>query len=163
MEFETTDELLERNRELEIRLEEAEATLQAIRNGEVDAVVAAGPEGDAVYTLKGADQSYRLLVEQMAEGAMTLTSGGLILFANDQLTAMLGLPLERVIGSPIEDFVAPQSRTIIQALLSAHTAKTELQLKRDDGKLLPAYLAASRLKSDGLDCVSMVVTDLTEQ
>ena len=32
-------------------------------------MVASGPEGDRVYTLKGADEAYRVMVEEMAEGA----------------------------------------------------------------------------------------------
>ncbi len=61
MRAETVEDLLERNRELQSRLDEDEETLRAIRNGEVDAIVAAGPNGDTVYTLKGADEGYRLL------------------------------------------------------------------------------------------------------
>jgi hypothetical protein len=47
------------------RLDEAEATLAAIRNGEVDALVVAGPQGDQIFTLSGADRSYRILVEEI--------------------------------------------------------------------------------------------------
>ena len=45
---ETKVDLLERVRELQQRLDEAEDTLRALRAGEVDAVVASGPEGDRV-------------------------------------------------------------------------------------------------------------------
>ena len=58
-----------RNRALEAELEEATATLDAIRNGEVDAVVVGGPAGQMVYTLENADRPYRVIVEQMREGA----------------------------------------------------------------------------------------------
>ncbi len=103
-------------------------------------------------------------VEQMAEGAATLTAGGLILFANEQLAVMLGLPLERVIGSRIQDFVAPESRSVLDALLSARdSAKSELRLKRDDGRFVPAYLSAGRLRAEGIVGITLVVTDLTEQ
>jgi two-component system cell cycle sensor histidine kinase/response regulator CckA len=161
---EKMEALLERNQELQARLDEAEETLRAIRNGEVDAVVAAGPDGDAVYTLRGADEGYRLLVEQMAEGAMTLTEDGLVLFANDQLGRILGLPAEQVIGHPVHDFVPPESRGALDALLSAgDRAKFELKLKRTDGVSLPVYLSAGRLQSDGIACIALVVTDLSEQ
>ena len=39
------------------------------------------------------------MVQTMVEGAVTLTRDGLILFSNEQFASMLGLPLERVIGS----------------------------------------------------------------
>jgi PAS domain-containing protein len=133
--------LLKRYKDLQMRLEVAEETLRAIRNGEVDAVVARGPDGDAVYTLKGADEGYRLLVEQMAEGAMSLTTSGLILFANDQLAAMLGLPLERVIGSRIQAFVAPEGRSVPLSTLAAIHAKLPAALidRAVDRRLKPYF------------------------
>jgi PAS domain S-box-containing protein len=157
-------QLLERIRELENRLEEAEETLRAIRSGEVDAVVAEGPEGNAVYTLRSADEGYRLMVQQMSEGAATLTPDGLILFANDQLATMLGVPLERVIGSRIQNFVVAEDAGALDAVLSLHDgARFELRLKRSDGSAVPVYLSAGWLRFDSTECVALVVTDLTEQ
>ena len=48
--------------ELRARLEEAESTLSAIRNGEVDALVVSGQHGEKVYTLQTAETPYRALV-----------------------------------------------------------------------------------------------------
>ena len=56
----------------------------------MDAIVASGPDGDRVYTLKGADEAYRVMVQSMAEGALTVTRDGLILFSNEQFASMLG-------------------------------------------------------------------------
>ena len=74
MAAETKKDLRECIRDLQARLEEAEETLRALRNGEVDAIIAEGPEGDRVYTLKGADEAYRVVVEEMGEGAMKAIS-----------------------------------------------------------------------------------------
>jgi hypothetical protein len=54
-------------------LSEAESTLEAIRNGEVDAVVVKGEEGSRIYSLTGAEHPYRIYVEQMQEGAVTVS------------------------------------------------------------------------------------------
>ncbi len=62
--------------ELRARLAEAEETLRAIRTGEVDAVMVAGKEGTQVFTLEGAEHAYRVLIESMNEGALTLTADG---------------------------------------------------------------------------------------
>jgi len=43
---------------------------------EVDALVVETGEGDQVFTLKGADQTYRLMVEEMQKGAATLSDDG---------------------------------------------------------------------------------------
>jgi hypothetical protein len=52
--------------ELSARLEEAEETLSAIHRGEVDAVIVAGPAGNNVFTLQGADRAYRIFLEDNA-------------------------------------------------------------------------------------------------
>jgi len=63
------------NSALREKLREAEETLEAIRNGDVDAVVVSGADDvPRVYTLETADQTYRLLVEEMQEGTLTLTT-----------------------------------------------------------------------------------------
>jgi len=84
--------------ELSARLEEAEETLSSIHRGEVDAVIVAEPAGNKVFTLQGADHAYRIFLEDMREGAVTLTQGGLILYANRGFSNIVGAPLEQVIG-----------------------------------------------------------------
>ena len=68
----TQAQLIAENQELRARLEEATATLDAIRRGEVDAFIVAGVKGDQVSTLSGADRIYRTLIEEMNEGALTV-------------------------------------------------------------------------------------------
>jgi PAS domain S-box-containing protein len=158
-------ELLTQIHVLRDRLTEAEETLGALRNGEVDAIVAAGPEGPRVYTLKGADDTYRVLIERMAEGALTLTTDGIILFSNERFAETVGRPLERVIGSSFHDFVAPEDAEVLRALLdrgSSTEVKGELRLRKE-GTAVPAYLAVNRMPIDGVESVCVVVTDLTEQ
>src|SRR5215213_9877373 len=91
--------------DLRERLREAEETLAAIRNGEVDSLIVTGPYGDQVFSLKGAEQPYRVFVEQMLEGAVTLTSDGTILYCNRRFAQMLRARLEKVIGAQIQTFV----------------------------------------------------------
>ena len=163
MAIETGEDLLERVRNLQERLDEAEETLRAIRNGEVDAIVVSGPDRDRVYTLKGADEAYRILVQNMAEGALTLTLDGLILFSNEQFACMLGIPLERVIGSSIHDFVVAEDASMLSALLAGSAAaKAEVRLK-GSARPVPSQVSANTLLLDGAECVCLIVTDLSEQ
>jgi PAS domain S-box-containing protein len=97
------ESLQARNRALELALQEARETLDAIRNGEVDAVVVGGPDGQVVYTLENADRPYRVLVEQMREGAVTLNGQGLN--CNQSFAELIGLRSETIIGEPIFGFV----------------------------------------------------------
>lgn len=162
---ESREQLLEHIRELEERLEESEETLRALRSGEVDAIVTSGPDGDSIYTLKGADQAYRQIVEEMTEGALTLAPDGLILFSNERFAGLLGTPLDLVIGSRMEDFIAAEDADVLTALRSQALSggKTEVRLKPPDAALVPAYLSWKRVRQDDLDCISVVVTDLSEQ
>ena len=58
--------LLDRIRELESQLEESNDTLEAIRRGEIDAVVISDQPGEhRVYTLETADRPYQVLIEQI--------------------------------------------------------------------------------------------------
>ena len=90
---------------------EAEDTLRAIGAGEVDAfVVSDGDGGRRVFTLSTADRPYRMFVENMRDGAATLSSSGLILYANRRLAELLACPRETIVGSPLARFVAGGAR-----------------------------------------------------
>src|SRR5262245_16064787 len=109
---------LQQIQELQEKLAEAEETLTALRNGEVDAFVGSGPAGECIYTLKGADEAYRQIVEGMSEGAVTLGANGRILFANRRFAILLAVPLEHVIGTSIRDFVSAEYAGVVGVMLS---------------------------------------------
>ena len=161
---EIPENLTDGNRNLLDRLEEAEETLRALRSGEVDAILVSGPDGDQVYTLLGADETYRFMVQGMAEGALTVTRDGLILFSNEQFATILARPLERVIGANIQDFIDAADRHAVAALLSGCNGnKAEVRLDLGGPARVPAYLSAERLLCGGAECLCLIVTDLSEQ
>jgi PAS domain-containing protein len=88
-------QLLAENAELRARLETAEATLSEILSGEADALVIPGLINAQLFTLHGVDQAYRLLIENMSEGALTLSSDGLVLYANLRFAEMVRAPVEK--------------------------------------------------------------------
>ncbi|MFL6234437.1 MAG: ATP-binding protein [Thermoanaerobaculia bacterium] len=153
--------------DLRARLLEAEETLRAIRRGEVDALVVEGSRGDQIYTLKGADHSYRIFLEAMHEGAATLTADGVILYCNRRFAEMVRMPLEDVIGSSLRRFVRaadrPELETVLREGLNG-TGKRELAFQTG-AEPVPVYLATSVLPLDdgGELAICLVVTDLTEQ
>jgi len=153
--------------DLRTRLAEAEEVVRAIRNGEVDAMVVAGERGQRVYTLSGADRTYRQLIETMSEGAVTLSADGVILYGNVRLAEMLERPLDQVLGSALRNYLPPADQQALDAILAqACTApsRREINLKTSEGRLVPVYLSASRLQSEGAEMVfCLVLTDLTEQ
>jgi PAS domain S-box-containing protein len=148
------------------RLQELEETLRAIHQGEVDAVVISAPEGNRIYTLQGADHPFRVMVEAINEGAATLAGGGLVLYANGRFAEMLGIPLEKLIGSRLHDFVKTMNCPTLDELLErAETSpqKEECNLLVSGGNLLPAYLSLSPLKGSEFHGLCMIATDLTDQ
>ena len=147
--------------ELEARCREAEETLQAIRTGQVDALVVEGPQGAQVYTLQGADQPYRVMVERMQEGAATLNRDGAVLYANDRLAAMLRIPLEQLTGCALETFVEAGERAQFRALLASGDGRLESTFVASDGSMIPVFLAAGVLPLAVEHAVCLVVTDLT--
>lgn len=152
---------------LRARLAEADATLGAIRRGEVDAVVVAGPAGPRVFTLDGAEHAYRLLIESMNEGALTLTTDAVILYANQCFARMVQSPLERVIGGSFRRFLSAEDRTTLRPLLKHRHesgSKVSIVLKAQDGSLMPVRISLRFQTSADSDrgTIAIVVTDMTE-
>ncbi|HTL28987.1 MAG TPA: ATP-binding protein [Tepidisphaeraceae bacterium] len=150
--------------ELRNRLREAEETLAAIRNGEIDSLIVTGPSGDQVFSLKGAEQPYRIFVERMLEGAVTLTPQGMILYCNRRFADMMHSRLEKVIGSQLQSYVRTGDQPELDNLLKdPSAAKVRYVLTAADGTFIPAQLAFCRLPDSEVDAICLVVTDLTEQ
>ena len=107
-ETKTYEELLEELEDISFQLKEANETIHAIRTGQIDALVVETEEGPQLYTLKSADHTYRVFIEKMKEGAVTLNRKGIILYSNSQFADMINMPLAKVIGLPILDFIPDQ-------------------------------------------------------
>ena len=160
--------LVRRIRELEERLQDSEDTLDAIRRGEVDAlVVGHAVEEHRVFTLESADRPYRVLIEQIQEGALTLGEDGAVLYCNQRLAEMLGVRQERVTGQLLRPWVLPDDLDAYGRLLDAarrDAVRGELTLLAADGREVPVYISLSALRDgDGLALLCGVLTDLTSQ
>ncbi|WP_432327203.1 PAS domain-containing protein [Mucilaginibacter sp. P25] len=162
----TYEQLLAENNKLRYQLEEATDVISAIRNGQVDAFIVKDDEGHQLYTLKTADQTYRVFIEKMNEGAVTLNGDGTILYSNSSFAAMVNEPLEKVIGLDFNAFVAEVSvekyKQIIRDGWNAD-CKGEVLLSNRDGKLTPCLLSSTTLDLDEGTALSLILTDLTAQ
>jgi PAS domain S-box-containing protein len=157
--------LLRQMSALQDRLTEAEDTLNAIRSGAVDALVVHTSRGEQLFTLKGADQSYRALVEAMNEGALTLNNG-IISYCNNHFAEMVRMPMENVFGASFSDLV--QSDDILRLFRRLEKGLqaqgiTEAVLKTGDGSLVPVLLSSARFSSEGQVAIGVVVTDITDR
>jgi PAS domain S-box-containing protein len=147
------------------RLLEAQETLDAIRTGEVDAVVVSGPHGNHVYSLTNADQPYRVYVERMQEGAVTISAEGVVFYCNQRFADMVNLPLEKVIGSRASDYLPKDTVAMVSNVIgnSQEPVKHECTLSCGGGHVLPVQLSASALPLEDQMVICLVVTDLTLQ
>jgi PAS domain S-box-containing protein len=144
-----------------------EHVVRAVGSGAVDALFVADAAGRRLITLNGADRAYRLLVEDMADGALTLTPDGVVAWSNRSFAALLGRPLNRLIGTPLDLCFAPEGRAGLATLLSegrVDKRSLALDLLSDTGLRVPVYVSVNPSVVDGLpEALCMVVTDLTEQ
>jgi PAS domain S-box-containing protein len=159
--------LKERLEELQEQLLVAEETLRAIRSGEVDALVIGTDGAEQLYTLRSAEQPYRVLVEAMQQGALTLTAAGDVLYCNRYFAELCGRSLGTVIGSRIWGLVQVRHQLRLQAVLKrasqGEKLTAEIELRGDDGGSIPVQVAVSPMAVDGTEALCVVVTDLTEQ
>ena len=152
-------------RELVARLSEAEETLRAIRSGEVDAIVVNGQGGEKVFTLQGADHTYRVFVERMNEGAAVLSSDHTVLHCNGRFARFLGAGLQSVIGSSMLDLVWPDDHPKLDALLrraAQRNCRGEIRLQSRKGAPLSVHLSLNPLRLDSTRAVCLIASDLSE-
>ncbi len=152
---------------LQARLAEAEETLRAIRSGEVDVVVVTAKKGVQLFTLEGADHAYRVLIESMNDGALTITADKTILYANQCFARMVKCPLEQVTGSSFRRFLSAEDLATLRPLLKrTDNAGANIQVRLQLGRStsIPVQISVRPLGKSPSDraTIGLVVTDLTE-
>ncbi len=151
--------------ELRARLNQAEQTLGAIHGGEVDALVVAGPQGERIFTLKGAEQPYRHLVEEMSDGALVLSADATILYANRRVSTLLDVPLQSLVSHSFSRFVSEGDHSTFEALLREGmkgTSQGEVKIMRGDA-LVPTFISLNHSEIEDEPTAVVTVTDLSEQ
>ena len=145
-------------------LSEAEDALSAIRTGEIDAIVVEGSTGPVVYTLKTADTPYRLLVEQMREGALTVSGEGTIIYANAAFARMVEIPAERLRGADLMGMIADATGRQAAGLFGGPgSAGRDIRLRTSGGELRNVYLSSAPLTIDDKQVHCVIAIDLTRQ
>src|SRR4051812_30437147 len=149
-------------------LRETREILDAIRSGAADALVVARNGREVVYTLENADKPFRIFLEEMQEGAVTVDQKGLVVYANRRFADFVRAPLESVMGSFFHNHVCTADQAAAKIFLrneSGHGEKIEVSL-RVGHQLVPVFLTASPFQMDDSPAgkyLCIVVTDLTPQ
>src|SRR5215211_1323120 len=152
--------------ELKSRLAETEETLRAIQQYMVDAFVVNRENGIQVVTLVESEIPYRMMVESMNEGAVTLIPDGTIFYCNGRLGEMLQSDCENLIGTSFHKLIAPEERSafenIIQDALS-YGRREEFTLLTTQGNRMPVQLSIYPLGTDEMSGVAILATDISER
>jgi PAS domain S-box-containing protein len=153
-------------KELKAQLEEATDTIYAIRTGMVDAFVVQGEDGNQLYTLKNTDQTFRILIEKMQEGAITLNKYGVILYCNSCFSDMTGTSLDKVIGMHFSTFIKGYTAEYLKNIATTGQLtdyKMEDVLLGADNKSIPVLLSLTNLNLDDGTALSIICTDISAQ
>ncbi|WP_281632350.1 sensor histidine kinase [Flavobacterium luteolum] len=148
---------------LKEELYESNSIVNAIKQGDVDALVVTSNGVPELYSLETADYTYRLLIEKFGQGALSISRNGLILYCNEQFSKLVGLPSEKITGTYIYEYFTNQTQfvSLIEALRYGIT-KHEILLKSENEKTFPAYIALTDLEPS-VEAIGVVITDLTEK
>ena len=159
-------ELTQEIEELRLQLQEANETIHAIRTGQIDALVVSTESGSQLYTLRSADHTYRVFIEKMKEGAVTLNQDEIILYSNSQFASMVDRPLSEVIGLPFGRFIPERCKADFQKLMKSGwnaDSKGEIFLKNSKDKSIPVLLSFTSLELEEGTSLSVILTDLSAQ
>ncbi|WP_373071544.1 ATP-binding protein [Zeaxanthinibacter enoshimensis] len=159
------DRLIERIQELEIRLEESNQLVNAIKSGEVDAFAINNNSNteSEIFTLQSGDHAFRVLIEEIGEGALNVTEEGIISFANPHLLKLFNKSRDKIVGNSLFDFIHPDSREKFRHMFRnalKGQAKGEVFLRVGDEKR-PALVSMTSLQPK-LSTIGIIMTDLTD-
>lgn len=161
------EQLIIENEELRSRLAEIEEALSAIRNGDVDAIMVSGRNGEQVYSVSSAETPYRTFIEHMSEGAVTLTKEGTILYCNPRFAEIVQSPFEIVVGSSLNRYIAPDDTSRLDSFLAQMThSKHDVLIVNLTNTLylrLSIHLSPPYLNGDNFILIATDISDLKKK
>ncbi len=159
-------ELIEEIQSAHRELRESREMLQAIRSGEIDAVVVQRGGSEQVYVLDDANITYRKMIEEMNDGAVIFNHDGSVLYCNKAFAGMVGYPVEKIVTKPIVDFLNPEFISFFNNL-SGSALKAPfrrlLNLQPRSGNHIQASISLHAIKTSALDALMMTVTDESQK
>ncbi len=113
--------------------------------------------------LQESEKRLRILAEASFEG-LAFSENGIIVETNDQTAVMLGYTREEMVGKPISDFIALESRArVLRAVQTDDTETYEHMLVRKDGSVFPVETCARLLQAGGHKTRVTAIRDITER
>jgi len=163
---EEAEKLNKKIKTLQQQLKKANKSIDAIKNGNIDALVIQGKKDIKVYTEKTADKTYRILIEKMHEGAVTLNEEGTILYCNSYFAHLVNLPLQKVIGEKFKKFIGDSSKERLDALIKLgwkSPSQDEITLYTNEARSTCVLMSVNTVSLNNTPVLSIILTDLTIQ
>lgn len=150
--------------QLRSQLEDMRATFDSIRSGGVDAIMVGDVLDERVYTLSSADRPYRVILDEMGEGAITVSERGVLLYVNRRFAALVGRDSRELVGTAVTGLVGEIDHPQLLDLLSVPAGRTrrgELNLRCQGERVVPVLSSATGLDVEGVLVRCLIVADLT--
>ena len=159
------NDLVQELEQTRIQLKEAKATIDAIRSGEVDALILDNEKDQGLFAIKRLNQTYCLFIEKMQEGAITISGEGIILYSNSAFASMVNTPLAKVPGTPVINFVPAGYKDAFTKIINngwQSDCKGEVSFIKEK-QITPFLLSVTSIELDQGAALSIIFTDLTFQ
>jgi PAS domain S-box-containing protein len=119
--------------------------------------------------LRGSEARMRAMLETATEGIWMLGPNGRVVYANDRMGEMLGVPASQMIGASFGDFLAPADGANFEVRLHRSLAgdrqSFDGRLRRTDGEEIAVVGGTSPVRGAGAAVVGVVgmFTDVSER
>ncbi|MGH7674247.1 MAG: PAS domain S-box protein, partial [Gemmatimonadales bacterium] len=129
-------------------------------------IVAARRKRRAEAIVRDSEERFRMLSEAAFEG-IGVNENGVIVEANRRLAEMLGCELRELIGSPVVEFVAPESHALVQSRMVGEgddrRGPYEHLARRRDGSTFPVEVQGRAVRFRGREARVSAVRDITDR
>jgi PAS domain S-box-containing protein len=136
------------------RLAEAEATIEALLSGQIDAVVDSKSKtpvllSKAQAALRESEERYRQIVEATTDGIIKIDDREQIVFVNGRFAEMLGYEPPELIGMSVSGLMGGAAKVMAHDVFDkgrdARTDAVDTTLRHKDGSDIPVNVAGSPL------------------
>ena len=150
--------------DLKRRLLEAEETIRAIREGEVDALVIGLHDQPEIFSIGGDSEAFRSFMEVMDTGAAAVDDRGCIIYANTTFASAFDKEAQALQGVPIADMLPLPDYDIARLLTPDPQGSDgiEITLKAPSGKR-DLLLSGRPLRLGTVNGQAITLADVTER
>ncbi|MDO9539190.1 MAG: PAS domain S-box protein [Methanocalculus sp.] len=143
------------------KVRQLEETLDTFRSHKVDTVVPLQNKPSIISTPRGSDPTYRQDSAKKTGIFLILSRNGMILYADSPFTDMIQLPLNRVLGNPLLNYIPPRYRLEIEEGLRTivkEVCRADVTIRQ--GSLsIPVHISMHALSTDDDTKIAVIITD----